>query len=150
MLTSNGKALLKINSTNTRIVNSKFKLTSGNDRTLGGQGEYVGLMTSLTAKLGSGTTEPTADDYSLETPDSNLSLSLAINTANTDTPSYEQNYIFISQVTYKNNTNESITVSEIGVIGTITGYGDVLITRDTFKPITIEPNKSYNFSVTIG
>lgn len=151
MLTSNGKALLKINSSYQRLTQgSVYKGTAGTNITLGGDSELNYILNSLVLVFGEGTTEPTPDDYCLEDAIDTLSVVVSTNTANTDKPNYSQNYILICQATVKNNTEEDITISEIGIQGTDTGKGDVLITRDTFKPITIAPQKTYTVSVTIG
>ena len=57
------------------------------------------------------------------------------------------------QTTYKNNTNENITIREIGIAtGNYSDLDDykLLIVREVLdSPVVIKPQKSYTFSITI-
>ena len=52
-------------------------------------------------------------------------------------------------ITYKNSTNNPITVSEIGWMTSYDG-NTYLLARNVIDPVTIEPEKTYTFSLQIG
>lgn len=152
MLNKNGKALLKINNSYQRVpVN--MMCVDGSAYLFGVSPNLLGqFMESLRIYVGSGTTEPTLDDYNLENIDSRLSLVTKSGTNTSENASYEQNYIASFSATFMNETEDDITISEIGLIGESSSYQKkAMIARDLLdEPRTIHPGKTYTFSMTIG
>lgn len=133
--------------------------------------EYIVLV-------GSGTTEPTVEDYMLEqrieltsgtvTEEGKLRLITATKRAmEVDNTSHTAKILY--QTTYLNPTNSPITVSEVG-LGAYSYSGSpttlkkwdtaesvasnkiihYLYTRDVLSsPVTIQPNETYTFDVTL-
>lgn len=106
-------------------------------------------------KVGAGTTAPTIDDYCMESEITDLQqLSLYTRPNYTDDSG---NVPYITDIlnvtaTYRNNTSNDITVTEIGF--GVRSYGnnaDYLLCREVLdEPVTIEPNKVYTFTMTIN
>ena len=99
--------------------------------------------------VGSGTAQPTVDDYCLESQINSLTQ-LCISKSNGS--SYDSNYIITAQATFKNNTEQNITVNEVGFF--LSGNGEwiysVLIAREVLDaPVVIRPQQTYTFSITI-
>ena len=150
MLNRNGKAVLKYQSGQGYSFSYVLKNTAGNEisnnvATAAQRSTFFGALSMM---VGSGTTEPTKDDYRLESQENGLSVVSSSSTA-ANTPSYQQNYILNYTRTYKNNTESPITISEVGLYFTYDN-NTFLITRDTFEPVVIQPNDIYVVSVTIG
>lgn len=152
MLNKNGKALLKINNSYQRV-SVNMMCVDGSAYLFGVSANLLGqFMESLRIYVGSGTTEPTLDDYNLENIDSRLSLVTKSGTNTSENASYEQNYIASFSATFMNKTEDDITISEIGLIGESSSYQKkAMIARDLLdEPRTIHPGKTYTFSMTIG
>lgn len=144
MINKNGKALLKINNSNSRVVGN-YKIADGTEITLGGSS----IFGNIALYVGSGTTEATIDDYNLESEDSDLSVISKSGTDDSSNADYNQNYIASYSGTFKNNTENDITISEIGIMAT-TSWGKILFAREVIEPVVIAPQKTYTFSMTIG
>lgn len=107
-------------------------------------------------KVGTGTTAPTIDDYCMENENTDLQqLSLYIRPNYTDDNSdipYIADIITIT-ATYKNNTSNNITISELG-FGVNSNYDNnnkYLLCHEVLdEPVTIEPGKVYTFTMTIN
>jgi hypothetical protein len=65
---------------------------------------------------------------------------------------YHQDYIGIFNTTYRNDTENDIVISEVGIIGSKdSGTDAVLIARDVLAtPVTIAPGEAYTFAMYIG
>ena len=77
---------------------------------------------------------------------------------------YDENYIFSCTTTYRNNTSNPITVTELGLflhLRTTNGstgnslnydtlYGGTMVARQIIDPIIIQPNEIKSFTMTIG
>lgn len=105
--------------------------------TVYGAGTYAGHKTYIL--LGSGTTEPAATDYSLETDESANFTITGTNTTNYDSGSLQ----ILFALTATNTSASDITISEIGVMKQIQRASNtdqanqVLLTRDVLNtPIT--------------
>lgn len=101
----------------------------------------------LAIAIGSGTTTPTINDYKMENAiTSNLNTAGA--TRNTVADPSSSIVTLTQPIT---NTGESsITVSEVGVFGAYVADGPcILLARDVINPVTIAPNESKTFVVTI-
>lgn len=128
--------------------------------------------------VGSGTTEPTVEDYILEQriglttgatiEEGKLRLITATKRA-MEVNNANHTAKILYQTTYLNPTNSPITVSEVGLgaytysatpsslavwdtAGTATGSKNIhyLYTRDVLSsPVTIQPNETYTFDVTL-
>ena len=159
MLTSNGKAVLKINSSYARLGPS-VKSTDGTIRSLNaadsGATLLLGaLLRTLGLYVGANDTPATSSDYAFTSLRSNLGLTTISMTGTNDAtePLYTQDYMAVFTSTLRNDTASDITVKEVGIIGNAHGQGydfPVLIARDVFDPITIAPGEIYTFSMYIG
>lgn len=114
-------------------------LTSGDATNTTTQGVFIAY--------GAGTTRPTSNDYNLESEISDLTLlgnSLSIT---------DNGYITTSSI--KNTSNEDIIVKELGIFETSrSAYGQrttFMLTRNVLEtPITINPNETKTFTITIN
>ena len=119
---------------------------------------YLGLC----MVVGSGDTPPTKDDYKLESwiPTTDLSIQSYSGVG----PNNQEIPTFMNSITsvYKNNTNENITVKEVGLITTIgkttEGYPTldqiiphpILLVRDVLEsPVVIKPDEITTFTILI-
>ena len=128
--------------------------------------------------VGSGTTEPTVEDYMLEqrieltsgtmTEEGKLRLITATKRA-IEVNNTNHTAKMLYQTTYLNPTNNPITVSEVGLgaymysspssylknwdtVESVTSNKNIhyLYTRDVLSPpVTIQPNETYTFNVTL-
>lgn len=107
--------------------------------------------------LGSGTTESTADDYTLESPyaysDSGLHV---ISITQAYKPEYKTNRVYT--ITVRNNSAEDITVSEMGWFCAMSfnggtqsdsDYYRVMLARDVIESATIKPGEVRAFPMSI-
>lgn len=108
--------------------------------------------------LGSGTTVPTKDDYTLEVPYTYASDGLhVVSMAKSYKETYTTNRVYT--ITVKNNSNEDITVSEIGWFlawctdgttgATPSAYFKNLMAREVFEPVTIKTGEVRAFTMSI-
>lgn len=175
MILKNFKSALKMWSSGKTIPNG-FKIVQGNlyDCELGIASGYNGALLSdcgdyttnslpndssrhMFLWLGSGNTEPTEDDYTLESPidlDNNLIHSNKyFMSDNKD----DKGIVYITH-TVINPTNEDVSIQELGLVRRVRTYStssstwvNVLLTRDVLeKPITIKPNSSYSFTIGVN
>lgn len=110
------------------------------------------ILTSDTTKdgvfiaYGSGTTIATSNDYKLESEITDLTL-LVNSVSITD-----NGYIITSSV--KNTSDEDIIVKELGIFEALKVHGvrpTFMLTRNVLEtPITIKPNETKTFTVTIN
>lgn len=109
----------------------------------------------ITLVVGNGTTVETIDDYKIESKINNLTpLSSSIAYSTKD--NFDLSLLYAVNKTYKNNTTENITVSEICLYtqgaywnGNRGVLGDVLLARKVINPIIIAPGETYTFSINI-
>ena len=157
MLTKNGKTLFtqSLNS-NGQANDRPFKNTAGTSISTGSFGWGTGknimnLMTGMNIVVGSGTTEPTADDYVMEQQINSLTVVQSSNSGNRSM-NYNDGYIYALARTFKNNTSDPITISEVGVYSQSlpNNLGVVMYAREVIAPVTIQPDHTYTFSMTIG
>lgn len=101
--------------------------------------------------VGSGTAQPTPNDFCLVNQINTLTkVSETYNWGQ----SYDSNYMGNFIATFKNNTENPITVNELA----ITFYNTYTYDQNTFiicrevldSPVVIQPQKSYSFSIMIG
>ena len=154
MLTANGKAVCKFNGYSDRTANNQSMtlLNTNNSSSVVGAGSaFSNFMSSLIMVVGTSATEPTSHDYTITNQNAGLTV---LNRTNTHSVgSYTQDYIAIYTVTYRNNTENDITVSEAGIIGNDAGGAGspwFLLARDVFDSVTIAPGETYTFSMYIG
>ena len=95
--------------------------------------------------FGFGTTEPTINDYKIETPITTLT---AGGNSLVNGNSYETYSTVTFTQTVNNATADAITINEIGIYGGTAGIS-TLFSRDVISPVTIAPNESKTFVVTI-
>ena len=153
MLTRNGKMVCHLNNENYRCDGSGYYLvwiaTDNQEVRTGGM---AGVLGSLTLSVGTGSNAPASTD--LDITNKNAGLTVVTRTATTGTinPSYTMDYIGIFTVTYRNDTENDITVCESGLMAEASGSANktLLIARDVFEPVTIAPGESYTFSMYIG
>ena len=95
--------------------------------------------------VGSSDIEPSVDDYCLKDEKSLTQIS----TSKTNSSSYTDGFMMNVQTVIKNNTNNNVVVKEVGLIAR-NYYGNILLIREVLQePITIQPNKSFLFNMTI-
>ena len=147
MLTANGKALSKFTNSYSRG-STTFMFTDGTTgaRSTGG---LTQIFTSMKLCVGTGSATPASTDYAITNADAGLTVVTRTGTNDGTAASYTQDYIGIFSVTYRNDTASDITVSEVGLIGS-SNSADILLARETFTPVTIEPGDSYTFTMYIG
>lgn len=175
MITKNLRALLGAFTSNSNYRKS-VKLKS-EDGTVCLGGAYPGSTTSLGAawysnlsssttysyndlRVGTGTTEPTAEDYCLEAENTSLTLVSASTTGNyTNDSLSEGNSAKTIVATYVNNTTEAVTISEVGYFiehaesynldGTNATYRNFLMAREVIDPVEIGAGETYTFTFVI-
>lgn len=174
MITKNLRALLAAMTSNTNYRKS-VKLKS-EDGTVCLGGAYPGEATSLGGawsnttvsgsyayndlRVGTGTTEPTADDYSLESETTALTLVSASTTGSyTNDNISEGNSAKTIVATYVNNTEEAVTISEVGYFiehadsynldGTNKTSRNFLMAREVIDPVEIGVGETYTFTFVI-
>lgn len=153
MLTRMGKMCCHLNNVEERSQGSGYYINwiaSDNSaiRTTG----LASVLSSLVLSVGTGSDAPASTDINITNRDAGLTVVNRSSTSGTVNPAYTQDYIGIFTVTYRNDTDSDVTVSESGLFGTATGDGmkSVLLARDVFDPVTIAPGESYTFSMYIG
>lgn len=102
----------------------------------------------IIAKVGSGTTTPTKDDYKLETP-----LDTLTQVSNNPYLNGEGLFFGVSTL-YRNDTANAITVNEVSLqwygLTAQNQWQFLALTRSVLStPVTIQPNEIYNFSIEI-
>ena len=175
MITKNLRALLGALTSNTNYRKS-LKLKS-EDGTVCLGGGYPGETSSLGAawvnnlgsstsysysdlRVGTGTAEPTADDYCLESETTALTLVSASATGNyTNNNLSEGNSAKTIVTTYVNNTTEAVTISEVGYFiehaqsynldGTNGTPRNFLMAREVIDPVEIGAGETYTFTFVI-
>lgn len=117
--------------------------------TLNSQGQYTGIV------VGTGSTTPTYNDYKMESAvDSSLvsytSNSLTLPTTGSNAQITDPMVTTFTQ-NVTNNSNSDIVITEIGLFKCTgnTNCASVLITRDAISPVTIAPNETKTFIVTM-
>lgn len=124
---------------------------------------HESYQTSHRIYLGTGTTMPTANDYTLESQDLNLTLT---GTSFNYADNYDSDYILTCTSTWKNETSNSVTITELGLFIkhtqgtsqyplsenflTSSGGTTVMLVREIIEPIVIQPNEVKTFTMTIG
>ena len=108
--------------------------------------------------LGSGKTNPTSDDYTLQSPINYNENGLHVISLNQNLKTDYK--LFKSfNLTVKNNSTDPIEVSEIGwfaawtVDGNYSEYSNwirTMLARETFDTITLQPNEIRTFTMNIG
>ncbi len=152
MLLANGKALLRIPN-NGSYGQITMKDVNGTD--IGYSGSYIQTFcATLQLYVGTGNNEPTANDYSITDIDAGLTTITYSGTNTTNNGDYHENYIGIFVKTYRNDTDEDITVSEVAIMGYAEYPGNArrksIIARDVISPVTIKSGEAYTFTMYIG
>lgn len=175
MITKNLRALLGALTSNTNYTKS-VKLKS-EDGTVCIGGAYPGTTTYLGApwvntsvsgsryaynslRVGTGTAEPTADDYCLESETTALTLVSASATGGyNNTNISEGNSAKTIVTTYVNSTEEAVTISEVGYFiehtdsynldGTNATTRNFLMAREVIDPVEIGAGETYTFTFVI-
>lgn len=174
MITKNLRALLAAFTTNSNYSKS-IKLKS-EDGTVCVGGAYPGIATQVGAswvntnvsgsypysklRIGTGTIEPTADDYSLQSETTELTLVSASATGNyTNDSLSEGNSAKTIVATYINNTEEAVTISEVGYFiehadsynldGTNRTSRNFLMAREVIDAVEIGAGETYTFTFVI-
>lgn len=159
MLNYNGKALLSRYSSNS--VNFILKSVENTEKScaLNSYANQILFQENAKIAVGSGDTQPALTDYSLESEINTLTLiSFSYpNRESTSTYNFgDRNVLLSATATFKNETANDIEVKEIALYGywSSSNWGDnryYMIAREVLdSPVTIEPNKSYAFSITIS
>ena len=105
--------------------------------------------------FGSGATPATSDDYKLENLIEFSSNALTVVSAIVS-KFPDDNTLLVFTFTVKNSSNESIVISETGLISNpnlrnLYQKRDIFLwARDTFDPVTLESGQTRAFTMTIG
>ena len=128
-----------------------------NSTTEGTQTKVVPISNTSTNPSGSyqafvygcGTTKESEYDYMLENRLTSLTINSFSMTKNYVTDISVENVNFAYRAVVSNNTDENITISEIGIVRGVpdTPSSCVLLYRKTFEPITLAPNDTYTFAI---
>ena len=106
-------------------------------------GNSVGT-TSWAFIFGDGTTPPTIEDYKLS--GNIVEPSIVSGTGSATNGSNGITW----QMTVINNTENSITIGEIGLCNELLGIGCIMLTRDVLpQPVVLEPGASKGFQIFI-
>lgn len=108
----------------------------------------------ITLIVGNGTTPATINDIKIESQIKTLTpISSSVIYSNKD---IDPSIFYGVNKTYKNNTSESITITEICLYTQMPYVGDgrtlwakVLLAREVIDPIIIAPGETYTFSINI-
>ena len=119
--------------------------TSGTTRSVS-SGYVDSIWLSTTIQAGTGTTIASMMDYKLE---NQVSLSYAgASRYVTSNATLNMPFLLCCSTIAVNTTNEPITLTEIGLIGSYGGYS-YLLSRKLITPITLQPGQSTSLSITI-
>ena len=136
-----------INDTNSTSTASSRKRLDGVNGIFSQFGSWGGTQQPVYVAIGSGNTDPTIDDYTLETPLTNVLTRISMQwnwgSYNTD------NKLGWVSTLWRNNTDAPVTVKEIGIYM----QGQYNDTANTFciarsileTPVTIGVGETYNF-----
>lgn len=118
----------------------------------GGSGSYSPQYMRIT--LGSGDTQPTIDDYKMDSALVNVLTHVGESNPRVSSPSSEGWSKLMWSQTVTNNTQDPVVVKEIGIFGRVsTGVAAarpcVLYTRDVIDPVTIQVGETKTFIITI-
>ena len=118
----------------------------------------IGTNTSpVLFKIGTGTTSPSIMDFKLENENTLLTPMQISKVYYLDGKvSFEESsFLYSITKTYKNNTENNITITEAGIFafeGNGANQSSVkyyCIDREVFNPVIIKPGETYSFSITI-
>lgn len=147
MLTNNGKAYLIPQRQTDEPASVTYKLDSATTRK-----QARDSITKAGILLGSSSTPASAEDYALGSPITGLTvLSEEAIEGTYDTRSFEDRQISAYTTTVRNDTDDTITVAEVGVALNFSGILNyALLSRDVINPVAIAPGKTFAFSVVWG
>lgn len=108
-------------------------------------------------KIGTGTTAPSIMDFKLENENTLLTPMQISKVYYLDGKvSFEESsFLYSITKTYKNNTENNITITEAGIFAFDGNGADqssvkyYCIDREVFNPVIIKPGETYSFSITI-
>lgn len=98
-----------------------------------------------TVRIGSGTTEPTYDDYDLESIIDAAPKTINMAYKNT----YDANYNIVS-ASFLNETDSDWIVTEVGMYVpslNMTAETALLLAREVFDPVTVKPGQTFSVSM---
>ena len=113
---------------------------------------YAGDCRQIRVDGGRGATPATPDDINLAYPLIDGMLD-RLNNASTQraTPrDCNDNFILTASTTYQNTTDQDITIQELGIFLEKTDGTSFLLARQVINPVTLEPGKTYTFTMTVG
>ena len=119
-----------------------YNLTSNDNSGNNSSSTYGGRMTSLRLGLGSGTTNPTFTDYSIESP-------LDMTTLTLTNSSYSASNSKVTLTTTMQNTSDSDFTFSEALLLAYNGGCKVALTRDVFSPVTIPAGGSKTIAIVI-
>lgn len=150
MLTGNGKGLLVINDSNTRPTSGRWHRNTG-DYDNFSSGSSVNIMIQrLALHVGTGTSAPDVSNIGLTNRGAGLTVINRTGTNVSQSIEPTADRIGVFTVTYKNNTESDITVTEVGLCSDVDSWY-VLFARELLEtPVTIAPGEAYTFTMYIG
>ena len=123
-------------------VKFSYNLTSNGNSGNNSSSTYNGSMNSLQLGLGSGTTNPTFTDYSIESP-------LDMTTLTLTNSSYSASNSKVTLTTTMQNTSDSDFTFSEALLLAYNGGCKVALTRDVFSPVTIPAGGSKTIAIVI-
>lgn len=120
-----------INST----TNSSYELSLTLHNTVNGRGH-------VTLRIGTGTAEPSYDDWKLEQMLEVDPKSIVMAADNT----YDNSYCIVT-ATFLNETDTDWIITEVGECLSISSSASVLIAREVFDPVTVKPGQTFSVSM---
>lgn len=152
MLTNNGKALIMLNNSDVRYGSSTYlKIRdTANTKYQKNLNEAPNIAGSLTLYAGTGTAEPRATDLNITNRNAGLTALNRTNTVTGTIPDAHQDYIAIFTVTYRNDTNADVTVTEVGLMSDASGNKFLFARELVPTPVTLAPGDVYTFTMYIG
>lgn len=113
------------------------------------------MTQNLRIVVGAGNTAPTTDDYILEDEiTTGLTVVATGNSKGRQYFAYDDYYIAYASATFRNDSDADIVVREVGIYTKPQSYSEdntILVAREVLSsPVTIHPQESYSFTLTIG
>lgn len=152
MLTNNGKAYLLPTKIMAGGADPAIRVKLGSSVAVTKHGSEIYGVPHV--YLGTGSTPASADDYTLNLITTLTLISEEATEGTSTGRSYEDRQISAYTATYRNDTDDTITVAEVGVairFDSLSYENDyALLSRDVINPVAIAPGKTFAFSVVWG
>ena len=144
--------IISLNGGSSRVLT--VKLINGNDWNTSLNGSVLwNFFAAAKMLVGSGSSEPTIDDYRLENELDGVLTVLSTGNDSSTLPitiKYsDENYHYIQVTrTYRNDTDHAITVCEAAVWIPYSNY-NFIVSRDVIDPVVIDVGEAKSFTISI-